>query len=114
MKLWLDAGKVLVHSLPHDFEIDPKVVVDRLVSHSSHELPRQLRMLLSETWRDSFRGFADDFKSTDDSVVRLIIRREFLVGHSLDELPCFPYAKENIFQERRVGSRWAHTGMASL
>ncbi|MBP0013512.1 MAG: DUF86 domain-containing protein [Roseofilum sp. SBFL] len=55
------------------WEVTQEVVMNHFVSHSSNFLPRDMRVLLFEFWRDLFRSFTNNFYGMSNSKYRFLI-----------------------------------------
>lgn len=59
-KLLVDLGQFCTDDLPHDVEVDTKVVVDQTIAGSGHALPRNATMSSPQLLGQIFRRFAQD------------------------------------------------------
>ena len=61
-------------NLPDDIDVDAKVVVDQLVSDSSHILPGNFRMAFAEGRRQPLGCFPDDLQCPNDGILGFGVR----------------------------------------
>src|SRR6185312_10091233 len=67
-------------NLPNNVEVDPKVVVDQLVSQSSHVLPGDFGVSLAKSGRQPLGGFSDDLQGPDNGVLSFGVGQKLLVA----------------------------------
>ena len=58
---------------PYCFNVHTEVVMNQFVSHSGNILPRNFRINDAQVFGNAFDGFANDFKLSDDSILKEMI-----------------------------------------
>lgn len=59
---------IAANGAPNSFQVNPKISMNYLVSHSSHIFPWNLRVLILDAGRDIFGCFSNNFQGPNNGV----------------------------------------------
>ena len=96
--LFFEYWQVLYRDFPDSFDVNPEIFMGKHIPKIGYFAPGNLRMRLSELFRNIPGRFADNLQPANDGILYLQIALEFLLGHALKIFLNYPYAFQDISQ----------------
>ena len=94
----LQGFQICLNGIPEYFNVTPKILMDKFISHPGNFLPGYFRIFLSYVGRYFFNSFTNHLQTSNDCILRFFVFLKFIDRHVSSEIIDIINCLNNIVQ----------------